>query len=471
MSCFIVFVHPYICNVLPASFLSSLQNVKGFNNNSFEAIHASGEQVTSIRINPAKWTLDTNRFLNNSVSISPENAVPWCKHGYYLPERPSFTLDPLLHAGAYYVQEASSMFLWQMLEQLIPSTTNKKVLDIAAAPGGKSTLLASYFSDGLVIANEVIKARAAVLVENCTKWGSNHVIVTNNDPAHFQSLKNYFDLIVIDAPCSGSGLFRKDSTAINEWSAENVKLCSLRQQRIVADVLPALKKDGILIYSTCSYSPQENEDILDWMIENYQLSSMACNLLPEWNIVENISTKHGATGYRFYPDKLKGEGFFIAAFKKDFLSENAYLKEQELAYPSKKELQVLQSFYPYAEHGAIFKQNNLYRLINKEWMHDLKLIAKHLYIKKAGTEIGAIKNTDVIPSHELAVSTLPLENFTAIETDKETALRYLRKKEITLSSNTGWQLIQFCELPLGWVKVLPNRINNYYPSEWRILKD
>jgi 16S rRNA C967 or C1407 C5-methylase (RsmB/RsmF family) len=137
--------------------------------------------------------------------------IPWCPHGYYLSERPSFTLDPSFHAGAYYVQEASSMFIWQALKETMGSDTHKKVLDLCAAPGGKSTLLASYFTDGLVVANEVIKSRAAVLVENITKWGSDNVIVTNNDPSHFQSLPGYFDVMVIDAPCSGSGLIPQRS--------------------------------------------------------------------------------------------------------------------------------------------------------------------------------------------------------------------------------------------------------------------
>ena len=227
---------------LPIRLLDSLETVKGFHRKAFEEVHASGEQVVSVRLNPSKLSM-----VNGEWSMAD---VPWCPYGRYLSERPSFTLDPLFHAGAYYVQEASSMFLWHALKETIGPDTKKKVLDLCAAPGGKSTLLASYFTDGLIIANEVIKQRAAVLVENITKWGTDQVIVTNNDPSHFQSLPGYFDVMVIDAPCSGSGLFRKDPGAVDEWSEANVQLCSQRQQRILADVLPALKEDGILIYST-----------------------------------------------------------------------------------------------------------------------------------------------------------------------------------------------------------------------------
>ena len=216
---------------LPPPLLASLQGVTGFNRAAFEAIHDSGEQVTSIRLNPFK------SFAGHANWVT--TPVPWCPAGRYLATRPSFTLDPVFHAGAYYVQEASSMFLWHALQQTVGNGGSSKVLDLCAAPGGKSSLLASYFSNGLVVANEVIKSRATVLVENMCKWGADQVIVTNNDPAHFKSVPGFFDVMVVDAPCSGSGLFRKDPAAVAEWSADNVQLCSQRQQRILADVLPA----------------------------------------------------------------------------------------------------------------------------------------------------------------------------------------------------------------------------------------
>src|SRR6478609_4586581 len=293
---------------VPQPLLESLAHVTGFDKKAFEEVHASGEQVVSLRLNPEK------SMANGQWSMDEQ--VPWCAPGRYISKRPSFTLDPLFHAGAYYVQEASSMFIWQAVKQLVGTDTQKKVLDLCAAPGGKSTLLASYFTDGLVVANEVIKSRASILVENITKWGSDHVIVTNNDPSHFQSLPGYFDLMVIDAPCSGSGLFRKDPDAINEWSIDNVQLCSQRQQRILADILPALKEDGLLIYSTCSYSVEEDEAIADWLVDEMNMESREIAVDSAWGIVETRSAIQQAYGYRFYPNKLKGEGFFIAAFQK-----------------------------------------------------------------------------------------------------------------------------------------------------------
>jgi 16S rRNA C967 or C1407 C5-methylase (RsmB/RsmF family)/NOL1/NOP2/fmu family ribosome biogenesis protein len=447
---------------VPQPLLESLTYVKGFDKKAFEEVHASGEQVVSVRLNPDKfidhgpWTMDN---------------VPWCPHGRYLSKRPSFTLDPLFHAGAYYVQEASSMFIWQAVKQLVGTDTQKKVLDLCAAPGGKSTLLASYFTDGLVVANEVIKSRASILVENITKWGSDHVIVTNNDPSHFQSLPGYFDVMVIDAPCSGSGLFRKDPHAINEWSIDNVQLCSQRQQRILADVLPALKEDGILIYSTCSYSVEEDEAIADWLVGEMNMESKPIAVDAGWGIVETRSATEQAYGYRFYPDKLKGEGFFIAAFQKKNASEDARFKEQFLSFPSKQETEQLNDFIKIPDNYSLFKQGESIRAIKKEWLADLKLLAKYLYIKKAGIEIGEIKGKDVIPSHELALSSLS-QAFTTVPLTLEQSLQYLRRKEILLpDAPRGWNLVSHGGLPLGWVKVLPNRVNNYYPAEWRILKE
>src|SRR6187402_2422850 len=253
---------------IPQALLNSLESANGFNEEAFIKVHESGEQITSIRTNPAK---------QSEIKIQ-KSKIGWSDYGYYLETRPSFTFDPLFHAGSYYVQEASSMFLEQALKQTVDLSRSLKVLDLCAAPGGKSTHLLSLISkESLLVSNEVIRARANILTDNIVKWGCSNVIVTNNDPRDFQRLENYFDVIVVDAPCSGSGLFRRDPEAIDEWSEQNVALCSQRQQRILADVLPALKNGGVLIYSTCSYSKEEDELICKWLrdelsIENCQLS-------------------------------------------------------------------------------------------------------------------------------------------------------------------------------------------------------
>src|SRR5260221_5910839 len=258
---------------------------------------------TSIRINPLK---------SNSKELEK---IPWTDLGYYLDQRPSFTFDPLFHAGAYYVQEASSMFLEQALKQTVDLSQPICVLDLCAAPGGKSTHLLSLMSrESLLVSNETIRSRATILAENIQKWGSNNVVVTNNDPEDFGKLEGFFDAIVVDAPCSGEGLFRKDPNAVNEWSEEHIELCVVRQQRIINQVWPSLKKNGVLIYCTCTYNEKENEKNIHWLVEEKKVESVKLKVESEWG-VEEVKTKN-TYGYRFLPHQVKGEGFFIAVVRK-----------------------------------------------------------------------------------------------------------------------------------------------------------
>src|SRR6186997_1110290 len=301
---------------LPQLLLDSLASVKGFDKEDFIKIHESGEQVTSIRVNSSK------KFEISNLKFQ----IPWAETGFYLETRPSFTFDPLFHAGCYYVQEASSMFLEQALKQTVDLSQPLKILDLCAAPGGKSTHILSLITkESLLVSNEVIRSRANILNDNINKWGCSNVLVTSNDPRDFQRLENYFDVIVVDAPCSGSGLFRRDPDAIEEWSEQNVALCSQRQQRILADVLPALKNGGVLVYSTCSYSKNEDEEICDWLISELKVESLKLKVEENWNIVQSD------VGYRFWPDKIKGEGFFIACFRKTGVNEEEiYLRKIKL---------------------------------------------------------------------------------------------------------------------------------------------
>jgi 16S rRNA C967 or C1407 C5-methylase (RsmB/RsmF family)/NOL1/NOP2/fmu family ribosome biogenesis protein len=454
---------------LPASFIQSLQTAPGFDESAFLATHQLQQQLTSIRINPAK---NTNYQTYKEDTISTEK-IPWSNNGLYLSSRPSFTLDPLFHAGAYYVQEASSMFLEEAVKQSIDLSQPLKVLDLCAAPGGKSTLLQSIISDkSLLVSNEVIKTRVNILAENITKWGAANVVVTNNDPKDFQRLSGFFDVIVVDAPCSGSGLFRKDAAAINEWSLQNVMLCSQRQQRITADILPALKDGGLLIYSTCSYSEAEDEGIADWMITELHLESLALKIESSWGIIETQSPHHKAFGYRFYPDKVKGEGFFIAAFKKAGKAEFEDRKtgKNKLEKLSKKEVAVVAPWLCNPDEFIYIKQHEEAIAIPLHLENDLATIQKHLYIKKAGVKLGQVVRDELIPDHQLAISSIISPSIPSVEVDKETALQYLRKQDVTIDSSTkGWAMLTYQQQPLGWVKILPNRINNYYPKEWRIL--
>ncbi|WJK48889.1 RNA methyltransferase [Chitinophagaceae bacterium DXS] len=459
---------------LPPSFIASLEGLPGFDKEAFIEVHESGRQVTSIRFNPRKkHNADQLDAEKSELQTKISQQIPWCPYGYYLEERPSFTLDPYLHAGLYYVQEASSMFLWYVLQHTVGSATAElKVLDLCAAPGGKSTLLASYFTDGLLVSNEVIKSRASILVENISKWGCSNAVVTNNDPKDFHRLPGYFDVIVVDAPCSGSGLFRRDTAAIEEWSENNVMLCSQRQQRILADVMPALKENGVFIYSTCSYSKEEDEEILDWLCETFDVTSVQIPVPPQWNIVEVQSPGHKAFGYRFYPDKVDGEGLFMSAFVKKGDEDVFSQRKPQLTSIAKAEHAIVQEWLNHNESLFCCKQGENIIAVPAIYQQDVALLQKHLYLRKAGVTVGAVKGKDLVPHHELALSLLLKDRFEKADLELADALQYLRKADFSLngSSLKGWVLASYKDANLGWMKVLPNRINNYYPTEWRILK-
>ena len=400
--------------------------------------------------------------------------VPWSSYGFYLTERPSFTFDPFFHAGMYYVQEASSMFLEQVLKQTVDIASPLRVLDLCAAPGGKSTLLQSLISENsLLVSNEVIKSRAAILEENMIKWGAANVVITNNDPAHFARLENYFDVIVVDAPCSGSGLFRRDPAAIEEWSENNVQLCSQRQQRIIADVWPALKKDGILIYSTCSYSVAEDEAVLDWLAAHFAVEGKRLSVDDSWQITETNAHRSDLFGYRFYPDKLKGEGFFIAAVQK---KDGDIFRGRKpgkgiLEKLGKAEEAMVKPWLQRDIELAFFKQQEYLVAIPAGLETTIPVLQTALYIKKAGVVLGKPAGGALVPDHQLAVSTLVNKQLPSFALSRQQAIQYLRREEMMLDTSLrGWVLADYENHHLGWMKILPNRINNYYPKEWRILK-
>lgn len=445
---------------LPQQLIDSLRNAAGFDETAFIETHSRAEQITSIRINPLKE-------LDISATAWQYSRVPWSHYGYYLNERPSFTFDPLFHAGSYYVQEASSMFLEQAIKQTVDLSAPLKVLDLSAAPGGKSTHLQSLISkDSLLVSNEVIRSRANILKDNIIKWGSNNVVVTNNDPRDFIRLPDYFDVIVVDAPCSGSGLFRRDPEAIEEWSLQNVALCSQRQQRILADVLPALKPGGILIYSTCSYSTQEDEDIINWLLKELPIANCPLLIDSSWNIVQSEG------GYRFWPDKAKGEGFFLSCFKKEGqATSNSYKIKTKAETLTRKESEIVYKWMEEDCWNLIKHQQTVYAWPTN-LSQDFNLLLNQLRVIYSGTIIGELMREKLVPDHALAMSPEVSEKIPRIDLKYDQAIQYLQRKELVIdAAEKGWQLVTYLGHSLGWVNVLPNRINNYYPKELRILKD
>ena len=357
------------------------------------------EPSVSIRINPSK--IDLKEW---EVVLS-DGVVPWCEYGFYLTHRPPFTFDPLLHAGAYYVQESSSMFLHQVLRQYV--TEPVVMLDLCAAPGGKSTLARSVLPEGSrLVSNEPIRGRAQVLEENVTKWGYPDHIVTNRYPKDFRKSKQQFDVILTDVPCSGEGLFRKDEGAIAEWSLQKVEQCQRLQREIVSDAWECLAPGGLLIYSTCTFNTLENEENIKWILENFDAEVLPVHTEAEWNIQGSILPDFIAPIYRFIPGMTRGEGLFMAVMRKGGkASPNPSL---------------------FTLHFSLF----------------------------------------TLPP---SLFTLHSSLFTQ-EIDYPTALRYLRREAIVLPPDAplGIVTVSYQGIPLGQCKNIGSRANNLYPKEWRI---
>lgn len=444
---------------LPAAFEHAIQQQLGPASELFLQALQKPSPV-SIRYNPFK--------IDSIPNLKP---VPWTSLGFYLPDRPLFTLDPLFHAGVYYVQEASSMFIEHALKKNVDFQKRLNVLDLCAAPGGKSTLLAGLINhESLLIANEVIRSRASILAENLQKWGNDNVVVTNNDPEDFQSLQGFFDVIVVDAPCSGEGLFRKDPDAMKEWSEENVDLCSKRQRRILADIWPSLKQNGILIYSTCTYNRLENEENLKWLQETHDIEFLSVDTDSSWGVQEVDEGK--IRGYRFYPHKVSGEGFFMSIIRKKDPEDTTRVKAPKNAFavPTKKVMDSLVKWIQHAEAKHFIQREELIQFFPKALNDEVSFLAKNFKLVTAGTFTANVKQEKLIPEHALAMSTsLNGEHFGKIDVALDQALKYLRKETLPSDgSNLGFNLITYQHVPLGWANVLSNRINNLYPAEWRI---
>ena len=417
----------------------------------------------------------------NKKKIPPEghlpiqNKIAWSDAGYFLTERPSFTTDPLFHAGCYYPQEASSMFLDFILKQIYSDNSSKNVLDLCGAPGGKSTLLADFFDDeSFILSNEVINSRAGILHQNMTKWGRINTHVSNSDPKVFSKINNFFDLILIDAPCSGEGLFRKDSKAVQEWSLDNVNLCSLRQKRIVSDVLPALKEDGFIIYSTCTFNEDENIKNLEFFCNELDLTPVLLENVPDYVFKKQAKTKKGETieGYHFLPHLVEGEGFFVGILKKK--DSNNSKTFQKKTKPSKTPHAKIELPFDFDKEKYVLELKNqlvvTHLKTHQQAIHYLKTSINFI---KTGLMLGEIKGKDFVPSQELALSIDFKNKFPSLDLNLEQAISYLKKADFKLDTKEikkGFYLVKYLDYPLGFIKVIPGRFNNLYPKNWRILK-
>lgn len=384
---------------LPADFVAETRRIMGDERYNRFVGAFDEEAPTSIRVN-------TKRYINCQLSIAncQLNKVPWCSEGYYLADRPQFTFDPLLHAGCYYVQEASSMFVTHILRNVQWSMVNGQcALDLCAAPGGKSTALRSVLPDDCVlISNEPMGNRAQILLENVTKWGGPNHIVTNNYPRDFRKAKLKFDLILCDVPCSGEGMFRKDPNAISEWSAQNVEKCWQLQREIVADAWECLNPGGLLIYSTCTYNTKENEENIRWILDTYDAQVLDIPVDPSWNITGSLLEGFNEPVYRFIPGITRGEGLFVCALRKAGSLEPKPFNAKKLA------LKVL---------DAEFEKSDV--CVDVDYATALKYLRGEALVLPADTPRGIVT-------------------------------------------------ITYQGQPLGPAKNIGNRANNLYPKAWRI---
>ena len=452
------------------AFRKYLAQVVGEGNLSAVLDALSGEPSVSVRINPAKAGSPTEIF-GNLVS----GPVEWNRHAAFLSERPAFTLDPLIHAGAYYVQDSSAMFpgkaFRDVLDKVLESgIISPKVLDLCAAPGGKTTDISASLRESckggyLLISNEIMKQRAAVLADNAAVWGDPSLVVTSVDPKAFGTLPGFFDIIVADVPCSGEGMFRKDDEAVSQWSEENVALCQARQRRIVADVWPSLAEGGFLVYSTCTFNNLENDDNVKWICSEFGAEIIG---------IDSCGLLRTECGVSLVPGFVRGEGQYCAVLRKTSPSSGtaAYSGRQQDRWQKLPEA-----------HASIIRP-----LLDEEMamiVKDGRIVAVPEYVRcvlsmleplrplARGLAVGMFKGKDFIPDADLALSlSLRRGAFNEFEVNRETALSFLHRDPVRLpDAERGMLLLVYRGLPIGFVKNLGNRCNSLHPLHRRIRMD
>lgn len=457
---------------LPADFVAQVQSLLGVAETQSLEDALQGDAVVSIRLNRGKVP----------AMPLPGEPVAWCPSGCYLPERPSFTFDPLFHAGGYYVQEASSMFVSWVLRHCVGDRP-VRMLDLCAAPGGKSTLACDALPDGsILVANEVMRNRVQVLGENLIKWGHPGVVVTHADPADFTPLGPLFDIILVDAPCSGEGMFRKDPVAVDEWSLENVDLCVRRQRRILSDILPCLKPGGLLLYSTCTYNHRENEENVRWLRDEWGMEVLSVpEVRPEWGILGNLLPGEDFPVYRFLPHRVRGEGFFLSVLRRtgEEMEEPAMRprkkggKKNRPHVIPKEAMDPASSWLKQPEDYAWVMRGTSLLVLPKALEELSETLCASLRVWQAGLLVGDLKGRDLLPLHSLAMSrALRPDAFPRVEVDQRQAVAYLRRETLALPDGLprGYLLLTWQGVPLGFVKNIGSRANNLYPQEWRIRK-
>lgn len=424
------------------------------------------EPRVSIRYNSAKKADDDALFAADMLS-----QVPWASQGRYLSSRPLFTADPLFHAGCYYVQEASSMFLEQVVKQFVSEPV--RALDLCAAPGGKSTHLHSLLPKGsLLVSNEPMPLRAQVLAENVAKWGNPAAVVTKNYPAEFSGFRDFFDFMVVDAPCSGEGMFRKDSFAVEQWNTSLVEQCSKRQKEILSDIWGSLRPGGILVYSTCTFNSEENEKNVHWVVEELGATPLEVEISKEWGVTRALDGSDIPV-YRFIPGFTAGEGFFLAVLRKDGDGKIQQPRQPRFQQASAKVVKDVEKWISESNAYDYVLQNDVITALPKEHTAAIMALQQKMNVLHCGIPLATVKNNKLLPMHQLAISNaLAKDAFNRASVDLDTALAFLHRETLALpEAPVGYIILEYKGVPLGFVKNIGNRANNLYPAEWRIRKN
>lgn len=363
------------------------------------------------------------------------------------------------------------MFVEQVVRQYVDVPV--RALDLCAAPGGKSTHLSSLLPQGsMLVSNEPVPLRAQVLAENVIKWGSASAVVTKNEPADFAPFRSFFDFVLVDAPCSGEGMFRKDSFAVEQWSLSNVELCAGRQRAIVADIWESLRPGGLMVYSTCTFNREENEDCVEWIADELGAEVLGVDVAPEWGITGSLTTE-GLPVYRFIPGYTSGEGLFLAVLRKDGDSVAAQPKLPRMQQAPAKVKAEVEKWIVAPERFDFVMQDDIVVAMPKEHTAAMLALRQKLRVLHMALPLAEVKNNKLLPLHTLAMSNeLDMSAFSTVELEREKALAYLHREALLFAdAPVGHLLLKYKETPIGFVKNIGSRANNLYPAEWRIRKN
>lgn len=459
---------------IPKDFLETSVSIFGRESEEFLA-SLDSEPSLGIHINAEK--------MQKTGVVIPDNAerVEWTSNGFYLKSRPRFTFDPFLHAGAYYVEEPSSMFVEKALNYIQKDIRIDRALDLCAAPGGKSIMIRNSMKGGLLVSNEPLSKRAAVLTENLAKWGNPDIIVTSDFPEAFDRLTGFFDLIATDVPCSGEGMFRKDETARSEWSKANVENCVQRQRDILRTIWPTLRKGGYIIYSTCTFNRREDEENVLFIANELGAEIINLETDADWHICGD-TTGRNMPVYHFFPHKTRGEGFFLALLKKTSDTPPAENRKSKKKKPETVSADGFAEWINSKENFDFHKSKDGITALRKAFADDYAAISEKLNVICAGVRVCTEKpakfsnsarkpKPQFVPAPGLALSScLNRKAFPDISLNYSDAIKFLRGESIppTVYAPRGWVTVSYRNLPLGFANNVGSRLNNSYPPAWRI---